>query len=277
MIALEILLLVGLVIFVTHTIEAVTGFGCTVLAFPFVIFLIKDLEQAKIILSILALALAVYFAVTKFNCIHWKQFGIIIFFAGLGMPIGMLVFKSLHAEILKKALGVFIVISAVIQLYKCFTPTITRSIQKLVRRITPTFIKNNLPKFKKSSAPTSAVTSSISHFFGYIFLFTGGIVHGVFAVGGPLVILYTAGKIPVKGQFRATMCLLWTILNTVLMFQLKKKKKLSLNVGLDLLILLPFLIAGIITGEAIHKKVNEMLFRKIVFISLFLVGIVMCI
>ena len=67
---LEILLLVGIVVFVSHTIEAVTGFGCTVLAFPFVIFLMDDLEQAKIILSILAWVLAAYFVVTKFKCIQ---------------------------------------------------------------------------------------------------------------------------------------------------------------------------------------------------------------
>jgi len=248
MLAMEILLLVGLVVFVTHTLEAVTGFGCTVLAFPFVIFLMKDLEQAKIILSILAWILAAYFVVTKFDCIHWKQFGMIILLAGLGMPIGMLIFKSLDAVILKKSLGVFIVLSAAIQLYKCFVKATARVARTLAARI-----------------------------FGYIFLLAGGIVHGAFAVGGPLVVLYSAGKIPDKGQFRATMCLLWTTLNTVLMFQFMFEKKLSLNIGRDLLILIPFLIAGIFVGEAIHKKVNETLFKKIVFASLFFVGIIMLI
>jgi len=242
---IEILLLAGLVIFVTHTLEAVTGFGCTVLAFPFVIFLMKDLEQAKIILSILAWMLAAYFVVTKFGCIRWKQFGIIILFAGLGMPIGMLIFKSLDTAILKKALGVFIVISAGVQLYKCFAPaTAARSLPDII---------------------------------GYIFLFAGGIVHGAFAVGGPLIVLYSAGKIPEKGQFRATMCLLWTTLNTALMLQFLFEKKLNITVGRDLLVLLPFLIAGIFAGEAIHNKVNEALFKKIVFISLLLVGMVMVI
>ena len=240
---LEILLLVGLVVFITHTLEAITGFGCTVLAFPFVILLMKDLERAKIVLSILAWVLAAYFVFAKFGSIHWKQFGIILLFAGLGMPIGMLMFKSLDAAILKKALGIFIMISAAIQLYKSFVPA-TR-------------------------------TRSLPDFIGYIFLFAGGIVHGAFAVGGPLVVLYSAGKIPDKGQFRATMCLLWTTLNTVLMFQFLVEKKLSLEIGRDLLILLPFLICGIFAGEAIHRKVNEALFKKIVFASLLLVGGVM--
>ena len=242
---LEILLLVGLIIFITHTLEAVTGFGCTVLSFPFVLLLMKDLEQVKIILSILAWVLAAYFVVTKFGYIHWKQFGIILLFAGLGMPIGMLIFKSWDANILKKALGIFIVISAAIQLYKSFVPTSGKS--------------------------------SLPNVIGYIFLFAGGIVHGAFAVGGPLVVLYSAGKIPDKGQFRATMCLLWTTLNSILMLQFLSEDKLNMGIGRDLLILLPFLIAGIFAGEAIHKKVNEVLFKKIVFASLLLVGIVMVI
>ena len=241
---MEILLLVGIVVFVTHTIEAVTGFGCTVLAFPFVIFLMKDMEQAKIILAILALITAAYFVITKFRYINWKHFGIIVLFAGLGMPIGMLIYKYLDASILKKSLGAFIVITAAIQLHKSF-------VRKSNVRIIPKFV-------------------------GYIFLFAGGIIHGAFAVGGPLVVLYSADKITDKGQFRVTMCLLWTILNTALLFQFLFGHKLTFDIGRDLIILLPFLIAGIIAGEVIHYKVNEALFRKVVFVSLFLVGIVLC-
>lgn len=239
----EILFLVGLIIFVTHTLEAITGFGCTVLAFPFVIFLMDDLEQAKIVLSILAWALAAYFVVTKFSSINWKQFGIILLLAGLGLPLGILMFKNLDAALLKKILGVFIIISAAVQLFKCYVPD-----------------KGNW---------------KLPSFVGYLFLFVGGIVHGAFAVGGPLIVLYSAGKLSDKSQFRATMCLLWTTLNTVLILQYMNEGSLTLKIGQDLLFLLPFLIAGIVVGELIHKKVSEILFRKLIFSSLFLVGVAM--
>jgi len=265
----EILLLVGLVVFVSHTIEAVTGFGCTVLAFPFVIFLMDDLEQAKIILSILAWILAAYFVVTKFKCIHWKQFAIIILLAGLGMPIGMLIFKSFNAEVLKKTLGIFIVISAAIQLYKSFV----RINAGKTTRVTANALA--WVATRKITRTTARIAHYITRFLGYISLFAGGIVHGAFAVGGPLVVLYSARKIPEKGQFRATMCLLWTTLNTILMLQFTFERKLNLEIGRNLLILIPFLIAGIFAGEAIHNKVNETLFKKIVFASLLLVGVVM--
>jgi len=243
--AIEILILVGFVIFITHTLEAITGFGCTVLAFPFVIALMGNLEIAKIVLSILAWLLALYFVITKFKQIQWKQFGVILLLAGAGMPAGMLLFKSFDAVILKKALGVFIIISAAIQLYKSFVPTTGA---------------RSLPKW-----------------IGYTFLLSGGIVHGAFAVGGPLIVLYSSQKILDKGQFRATMCLLWTTLNTVLMIQYLLERKLTVAIGYDVLFLLPFLVAGIYAGEVIHNKVSEILFKKIIFTSLLLVGMTMVI
>ena len=260
----EIMLLVGLVVFVTHTVESITGFGCTVLAFPFVIFLMNDLEQAKIILSILAWMLAAYFVVTKFRYINWKQFCIIILLAGLGMPIGMLIFQRLDTAMLKKLLGIFIVLSAAIQLYKCFSGNSTQL----------SYIQKDSHGSKKKH-PSYLFANTILKHTGYVFLFAGGIIHGAFAAGGPLVVLYSAGKMPEKAQFRATMCLLWTALNTVLMIQYMLEKKLNLETGRNLLILIPFLVAGIIAGEAIHNKVNEAFFKKIVFASLLVVGVVM--
>lgn len=237
-----VLLLVGLVVLVTYTLEAVTGFGCTVMAFPFVILLMNDLEEAKIILSVLTWLLSVYFVITKHKDINWKQFGIILLFAGIGLPAGMVLFKHFDAVVLTKALGVFIVLSAAIQLYKCFRQSDTL----------------RLPSF-----------------MGYFFLLCGGIVHGAFAVGGPLIVLYSARNIPDKGQFRATMCLLWTTLNTILMIQFFLEKKFTLGIGCDLLFLFPFLIAGIAAGEFIHNRVSGILFKKITFASLLLVGATM--
>ena len=243
MLVVEVLLLVGLVVFVTHTLEAITGFGCTVLAFPFVMYLMDDLGQAKIVLSVLAWILAAYFVFVKFKKIDWKHFRVIFILTGFGLPIGMLVFKSFDAKILTTILGVFIIISASVQLFKCFNPD------------------------KKNQ--------NVPRFMGYLFLFFGGIVHGAFAVGGPLVVLYSAKNILDKSKFRATMCLLWTTLNSILIIQYLLEGSLTAKVRYDLLFLLPFLIGGIIVGEIIHNKVSELLFRKIIFSSLLLVGAVM--
>ncbi|MDR2474100.1 MAG: sulfite exporter TauE/SafE family protein [Tannerella sp.] len=237
---MEILIFVGLVVFITHALEAVTGFGCTVLAFPFVLMLFDgDIDHTKVLLSVPALAIAAYYSVTKYRQIDRKQFLIIILFAALGMPIGMWLFESMNADILTLILGSFIVLSASLQL-------MGNAAAKIL---------DILPRK------------------GY--LIAGGIVHGAFAVGGPLITLYSANVISDKGRFRATMCLLWTILNTVLLIMFAATGKLTPTLGNELLFTAPFLIAGIIVGDMIHNRVNEALFRKIVFSSLLLVGIVM--
>ncbi|MDR1667536.1 MAG: sulfite exporter TauE/SafE family protein [Bacteroidales bacterium] len=239
MLTIEILLLVGLVVLITHALEAVTGFGCTVLAFPFVIALTANLELSKMLLSVLAWILALYFVITQFRQIDWKQFLFIVLLSGAGMPAGMVLFRNMNAAVLTKVLGGFILLSAAVQLYKCFVTTRERK----------------MPRF--------------------LFLLAGGIIHGAFATGGPLIVLYTAQKIPDKGKFRATMCLLWAVLNTILIVQYALEKKLNWEAGRDIVLLLPFLISGIVAGEMIHKKVSTMLFKKIVFMSLFFIGIIM--
>lgn len=239
--ALTILSLVGIVVLITHALEAVTGFGCTVLAFPFVIAITGDIGFSKIILSLLAWLLALYIAVVKFRDLNWRQFLIICSVAALGMPIGIYIFKSFDQTLLTRLLGGFIVLSASVQLYRMY--------------------RNNVAVM---AGPLSI-----------LYLFAGGVVHGAFATGGPLIVLYSTKKLNGKAEFRATMCLLWACLNTLLIIRYYIDEQLTRAVGVDLLVLLPFLVVGIIIGEIIHKKVDEKLFKKIVFGMLAIIGLVM--
>ena len=79
---IETLLLLSLIVFVTHGLEAVTGFGCTVLAFPFVIAVTGDIVFSKIILTILAWVLALFLSslisrrsigASSFLSRHWQE------------------------------------------------------------------------------------------------------------------------------------------------------------------------------------------------------------
>ena len=103
----------------------------------------------------------------------------------------------------------------------------------------------------------------------------GGIVHGAFASGGPFVVLYAVKKLEDKGEFRATLCLLWASLNTVLMIDFYQDGIFTTEIMTELGILMPFLVAGIISGELIHNKVDPEIFKKIVFTVLLITGIIM--
>jgi uncharacterized membrane protein YfcA len=235
-------LLGGLVIFVTHALEAITGFGCTVLALPFITALF-GFKSGVMTLTILAWILALYIVITKRKNIDFKQFGIIVTFVLLGLPIGIYLFRNVNSAFLKKVLAVFIIIASAIQLYAFFFPA--RANKKLPR------------------------------WAAFFLLFLGGIVHGMFASGGPLVVLYAAEALPDKGKFRATLCLLWTTLNTILIGTYIFSGTITTATMGRTASMLPFLGLGILAGELIHHRVEPRIFKLIVFTMLFATGVIM--
>ena len=233
-------LLAGIVITITNALQAVTGFGSTVLALPFVTALLGH-KEGVLLLAVLGWLIAVYFVIAGWRKIHFKQYLVITGVAGLGMPLGMHLADALPIPVLKRVLAGFIVVAAIIQFVRARRPA-TESEKKL---------------------PLLALTP---------LLFLGGIIHGAFASGGPLIVLYAARALPDKGNFRATLCLLWTTLNILLMVNYWRTGQFNAAFVPRLGVMLPFLAAGIFLGDLIHHRVNAVLFRKTVFVSLLAVG-----
>ncbi|MCE1195974.1 sulfite exporter TauE/SafE family protein [bacterium] len=239
---MTVILLAGLVVFATHALEAVTGFGCTVLALPFITALF-GLKSGVMTLTILAWLLALYIAISKRRDIDWRQFAVIVGFVIIGLPSGMYLFRHVDAKPLKKLLAAFIVLASSLQIAGHFSPKASGLM---------------LPK------PLA-----------YCLLFAGGIVHGIFSSGGPLVVLYASGALPDKGKFRATLCLLWTTLNSILIGGYLVSASIDRTTLLRTAAMLPFLAAGIVAGDFIHQRVASRLFNLIVFGTLFFTGVIM--
>jgi uncharacterized membrane protein YfcA len=239
---MTVILLAGLVIFATHALEAVTGFGCTVLALPFITALF-GIKSGVMTLTILAWLLALYIAVSKRRDIDLKQFAVIVGFVIIGLPIGMYLFRHVDAKPLKKFLAAFIVLASSLQIAAHFSP--------------------------------KAASRTLPRPLAYGLLIAGGIVHGIFSSGGPLVVLYASRALPEKGKFRATLCLLWTTLNSILIGGYLVSASLDRETLLRTGAMLPFLAAGIVAGEFIHKRVASRAFNLIVFGTLFCTGVIM--
>lgn len=233
--------LIGLVVLITHGLEAITGFGCTVLALPFVVALI-GVQKGVILLAIIAWLLALYIAIRHRGSINFREFGVIVACAGIGLPVGIYAFSEISAGALKKVLGAFIVIAAGVSLFRA-----------------------------RKGSREGGTTLPIYH----PLLVLGGAVHGAFASGGPFIVLYASKKLRDKAQFRATLCLLWATLNTLLMITYAGKGLLDGEILGLVLAMMPFLVAGIIVGERVHGHVNEDMFRKVVFWVLLCVGVIM--
>ena len=244
------ILIVGTVVLITHAIEAVTGFGCTVLALPFVTAVL-GVKVGVPLLAVLGWALALYIVITKWRKIVFREYGIIVLFVGLGMPLGMYAFRSFDPALLKRILAVFIIVISGWRILRSSVPSKTESSGKSPVK---------LPKL-----------------VAYTLLFLGGIIHGAFASGGPLVVLYAASALPDKGNFRATLCMLWTTVNTVLIISYAQAGVFIPEFNTGLAVMLPFLLTGIIAGEKIHDHVHPSHFEQIIFGVLGVTGIVMLI
>lgn len=230
---LTITILLSITIFATHFIGALTGFGCTVLALPFTISLI-GIELGKPVLTVLGLIQCLVVALDQFKNINWIEVKKVVFYVAIGMPIGLICYKFLPKEILLTILSIFMLIVSV------------KGILEL--------------KGYKFKSPKNIVLNFL--------LFSGGIIHGAFVAGGPLLMIYSTEKIKNKDTFRATMCIIWVILNTFLILDGALSSVYTSTVIMYILISLPALFIGIWVANKLTCKVNQRMFNYIIYIVL---------
>lgn len=236
-------LLLALIVLVTQLMEAVTGFGSTVMAMPFTIMLV-GMETGVRLLVTLTFIMCGYIALRQRRYINWRVLGEMLLFVGLGMPIGMWLFANLDDRVLKWALGVFTIVIAIRGLATVGRP------------------------------PRKAITGPASYLLkGALFL--GGIIHGAFGCGGPLIVLYASRALPEKQSFRATMCLNWTVLNAVHLIRYTVNGEWTGEIGILLLWMLPVLALSVVLGNLIVGKLSGKGFMKVVYMVLLGSGIFM--
>lgn len=234
-------LLLGSVVFLTHFLEGITGFGCTVLALPFAIMLIGT-KQAVPVLLFLALLLAAYIVGIDRKRIVWREFFKIVLFVGIGLPFGIFTFGYFDEKVLRWILGVFMVVVAV------------RGLLSFVIALN----ENRLPKWLLN-----------------LLLVAGGFIHGVFSSGGPLVVIYARNALADKSSFRATISMLWLSLNTVMLVQGVVSGRMTAEVWEIIGVCLPFLMAGALGGNWAHRYIKDRYFSQIVYGVLLVAGLFM--
>jgi hypothetical protein len=227
--------IVGLIILLTHFQEGITGFGCTVLALPFVTLLI-GLDQAVPVLVVQAWVLAGLIVVVSRRHIAWREYRTIVGLAAVGLPVGMWVAHALPEQALRWVLAGFM---------------LAVGLQGLMREA------------RCPAMPAEAVACGSS--WAKALLPLGGVIQGAFGSGGPLIVVYAARALTHKTVFRATLCMLWLTLNTVLIGGFVAVGRLNppllwLNAAY-----LPATLLGLWLGNHAHYRINERVFRRLVY------------
>lgn len=242
------ILIVGLIVLVSHTLEGITGFGCTVIALPFMT-LVLGLKTSVQLLCLQALIMAIFIVARSWRSIKLKEFLYIVLFVGLGMPIGMLMFSKMSPVVLSVILGMFMIGVGIHG---------TNATWK-----SKACIENMQPSGKKS-------------WFMSFILFLGGIIHGAFGTGGPFVVIYASRVLIDKSLFRVTLSLLWLVLNSIRLVGYAQGGMFSDNEIMKAFYWnMPFLLVGVFLGDWLHRKSNALYFRLCLYIVLSIAGSVM--
>lgn len=231
-----------IVILLSNIVQGITGFAGTILAMPPSLMLV-GYDLAKPILNILGLLSGVYVLVTHGKYVNWKEVKKIVLIM-MGGIIGGIFLKILFVEreaMLYRLLGIFIVFLAIQGFYKLYGKKI-----------------ENKKNVQRGTVPL---------------LLSAGAVHGMFVCGGPLLIGYLSNKIKEKVSFRATISVVWIILNSIILFDDIRIGLWDINTCKLLLVSIPVLILGMYIGAKLYSKISQELFMKITYVLLMISGI----
>lgn len=236
--------ILALISLFAYFIGATTGFGDTVIVITLTLATgIYPLDFIVPTVVVLALLISLYLVVRHHAGIDRRLFfRKILPLAGLGLPVGMVLYHVVKSSVLVIVLGVVVVFFSTLELV-------------LVLRAG-----------ENARKPMSALQADF-------WLFSGGVVHGLYASGGPLIVYYAGRNIPDKRVFRSTLAALWLILNTVLLVTNIATGNLTARGVWTAVALLPVLALGIVLGEWMHSRIPELKFRILVYSVLIAAGI----
>lgn len=241
-----VIFLSGIAIGLANALQVITGFGNVVIALPFVAALL-GLKKAVMVVTLIAYMLAIYLVITNYKHINIKKVLPILICMVPTLFIGIYVFRNIDPNLFKKLLAIFLIIVSSYNLYK--------------------ILVQNKERVKDTLSLKDKIVS-------YTALLIGGIFQGAISSGGPLVVIYATKAIKDKKEFRASLCLVWFVLNTIIVssYFYYGIESSTLYFSLSQI---PFLIAGIYFGEKVHNRIDSRTFSIIVFALLIVTAIFM--
>lgn len=221
----------GAIVFLSYTTQAMTGFGSTVIALTLGahLFPIPELIPVLVALNVPLCA----FLVTK----HRQEIDLgllgkeILPWMGLGLIGGLAAAGALSGPLLRRAFGALIAVSAAREL-------IALAVGEERRML-------GAGAFRLCAA-------------------AAGVVHGVYASGGPMLTFALSRRPLDRGAFRATLLAVWLVFNAAMLLSCIWRGTWDAESTRRTLWLLPVIPLGMFLGERLHARVPERGFRATV-------------
>lgn len=229
------LALFALAVFVSNIVQALTGFAGVMLSIPPSMILFGP-DMAKAVINAICWLVCAVLMWQNRQYINKKEILRIVGFMLIGMAAGIYLYSIVNPKILQPLYGAIIVAAA---------------------------LKNILMKQSDHALP---------NWISIPVLLGAGVIHGMFASGGALLVVYLVATFRDKNSFRANVAAVWTVLNLVLMFSDFEKGLYNTEFAqLFLLSLVPLAIAMYL-GNKIHGMINQKMFNRVTYGLLLLSG-----
>lgn len=242
-------ILIGLMLIFAFFIQGTTGFGCTVIAAPVVIGILGVSEGVPFG-TLATLPFLYYLGFKTYKQVSWPDVIKIVLLCMPGIIFGNMILGAIDPTYAKIAIGAMITFIALMNIYRYI-------------------IKPLVFKIEEDENAPDTIGKKI---FRYGCLLVGGVVHGAFNIGGPLITVYTIGAVKEKEKFNYTMNFVWIILNTYNAINQYLNGLWTPRLFSALAIGVPLAAIGFFTGLSFMKKINRIQFLRIVFCVLLFVG-----
>lgn len=219
--------------FAAFATEAALGFAGTVLAVSLGAQVVPlDLLLPAFIPINLALSLSV--ALVDRTRIGWRQLAVELAPpVAIGAAIGLALFRLPARLHLQLAFGLFVVALAALELVRMRRPA-----------------------------------SSPSRWAGRALLLAGGLAHGLFGAGGPLIVYVLRQRLTDKAAFRATLAIVWLTLNSLLCASYAAMDLYRSEVGTAMVAMAVVVAPAFIAGNRLHRAIEPALFHRVVVLLL---------
>ena len=230
----EVLAMLAGIIAVSYAVQTITGFGSMVVCVTLGANLVSihELVTLAVPMSLLQTGTIV---LKHREDVDWTVLLRRVFpWMGTGLLVALVLLQGLEAAWLKPAFGAMVLVLAARELWRLQTAA------------------------EGGPVGASKMASNIA-------MAGAGIIHGIYATGGPLLV-YALGREDLgKAVFRSTLTLVWLVFSVVLIAAFGLEGRYDAEVMTTVLWLVPAVPVGIVAGEWLHDRVEERRFKRLIF------------
>ncbi|MGD0136189.1 MAG: sulfite exporter TauE/SafE family protein [Bryobacteraceae bacterium] len=225
------------VLFFATFIRSALGFGEALIAVP-LLALSMPVQVAAPLAVLVSITVAVVVVIQDWRQVHFRSAGWLVLSTLFGIPLGLLLLKTVPESVVKSILGAFIIAFAIYSL---------------------------------TGRKPELHNDRLAPLFG----FTAGILGGAYGMNGPPLVVYGVLRRWQPAQFRATLQGYFLIASIVGMAGYAATGLWTRTVSNYFLLSLPLALIAVFLGHAIHRRLSSSRFLVCVNIGLAVIGVLL--